>query len=295
MAFRRAIDRLEGSFAVAAVFSGSEAVYATRNQSPLVLGIGEDGYHLASDVPAFLDHTDQVVYLQDDQFAKLCPSGVEITDKRETLVDMPVKTVEWDPEEAGKSGYDHYMLKEINEQPRAIRNCVRGRVDEMTGSVSIKELDDLDRPERIHLVACGTSYHASLYAARLFRNGGIPATTFYASEYDASAVPIDEKTLVIGVTQSGETADTLGALRAANNERAETLTVTNVVGSSASRETDHVMYIRAGPEISVAATKTFASQQVALSDALEYPHWRVFSQVRRRTSSATGPDSVNLG
>jgi len=165
MAFRRAIDRLEGSFAVAAVFSGSEAVYATRNQSPLVLGIGEDGYHLASDVPAFLDHTDQVVYLQDDQFAKLCPSGVEITDKRETLVDMPVKTVEWDPEEAGKSGYDHYMLKEINEQPRAIRNCVRGRVDEMTGSVSIKELDDLDRPERIHLVACGTSYHASLYAA----------------------------------------------------------------------------------------------------------------------------------
>jgi len=265
MAFRRAIDRLEGSFAVAAVFSGSEAVYATRNQSPLVLGIGEDGYHLASDVPAFLDHTDQVVYLQDDQFAKLCPSGVEITDKRETLVDMPVKTVEWDPEEAGKSGYDHYMLKEINEQPRAIRNCVRGRVDEMTGSVSIKELDDLDRPERIHLVACGTSYHASLYAARLFRNGGIPATTFYASEYDASAVPIDEKTLVIGVTQSGETADTLGALRAANNERAETLTVTNVVGSSASRETDHVMYIRAGPEISVAATKTFASQQVALA------------------------------
>jgi len=183
---------------------------------------------------------------------------------------MPKKTVEWDPEEAGKSGYDHYMLKEINEQPRAIRNCVRGRVDEMTGSVSIKELDaDLDRPERIHLVACGTSYHASLYAARLFRNGGIPATTFYASEYDASAVPIDEKTLVIGVTQSGETADTLGALRAANNERAETLTVTNVVGSSASRETDHVMYIRAGPEISVARNDLrFPTGRAMLSSTL---------------------------
>ncbi len=264
-AFRRAIDRLEGSFAVAAVFSGSEAVYATRNQSPLVLGIGEDGYHLASDVPAFLDHTDQVVYLQDEQFAKLCSSGVEITDKGRTLVDMPVKTVEWDPEEAGKSGYDHYMLKEINEQPRAIRNCIRGRVDEMTGSISIKELDDLDRPERIHLVACGTSYHASLYAARLFRDGDIPATAFYASEYDASAVPINEETLVIGVTQSGETADTVGALRDANSKGAETLAVTNVVGGSASRKTDHVMYIRSGPEISVAATKTFASQQVALA------------------------------
>ncbi|WP_226479968.1 glutamine--fructose-6-phosphate transaminase (isomerizing) [Natrinema amylolyticum] len=264
-AFRRAIDRLNGSFAVAAVFSGSEAVYATRNQSPLVLGIGDDGYHLASDVPAFLEYTDQVVYLQDDQFAKLSPAGVEISDKRGTVVDMPVKTVEWDPEEAGKSGYDHYMLKEINEQPRAIRNCIRGRTDEMAGTVSIDELDGIDRPKRIHLVSCGTSYHASLYAARLFRAGGIPATAFYASEYDAGAVPIDGDTLVIGVTQSGETADTLGALRDANRRGAETLAVTNVVGSSASRETDHVMYIRAGPEISVAATKTFASQQVALA------------------------------
>ncbi|SEV81042.1 glutamine--fructose-6-phosphate transaminase (isomerizing) [Natrinema salifodinae] len=263
-AFRRAIDRLEGSFAVAAVFSDTEGVYAARHQSPLVLGLGDDGYHLASDVPAFLDHTDRVVYLEDGQFAKISPSGVEISDERGTLVDMPVRTVEWDPEEAGKSGYDHYMCKEINEQPRAIRNCLRGRISEIDASVSIDEIGDLARPERIQFVGCGTSYHASRYAARLFRRRGIPATAFYASEYDAGAVPVNEETLVVGVTQSGETADTLSAIRDANRCGAETLAVTNVVGSSASRETDHVMYIRAGPEISVAATKTFASQQVAL-------------------------------
>jgi glucosamine--fructose-6-phosphate aminotransferase (isomerizing) len=264
-AFRRAIGRLEGSFAVAAVVSGCESVYATRQQSPLVLGIDDDGYHLASDVPAFLEHTDRVVYLQDGQFATIRPSGVEITDESGTLVDLPVRTVEWDPEQAGKSGYEHYMRKEINEQPRAIRNCIRGRTDGITRSVEIEELDGLERPERVHFVACGTSYHASLYAARLFRERGIPATAFYASEYDTDAIPVDDGTLVVGVTQSGETADTLGALRSATGAGAETMAVTNVVGSSASRETDHVMYIRAGPEISVAATKTFASQQAALA------------------------------
>ncbi|MGQ3410677.1 glutamine--fructose-6-phosphate transaminase (isomerizing) [Natrinema sp. LN54] len=264
-AFRRAVDRLEGSFAVAAVCSGTEGVLAARHRSPLVLGIGDDGYHLASDVPAFLEHTDRVVYLRDGQFATIRPSGVEITDESGALVDMPVQTVEWDPEEAGKSGYDHYMRKEINEQPRAIRNCLRERIDEIDRSVSIDEIDDLSPPARIQLVACGTSYHASLYAARLFRDRGITASAFHASEYDADAIPIGDDTLVIAVTQSGETADTLGALRDANRWGAETLAVTNVVGSSASREADHAMYIRAGPEISVAATKTFASQQAALA------------------------------
>ncbi|ELY67280.1 glutamine--fructose-6-phosphate transaminase (isomerizing) [Natrinema versiforme] len=264
-AFRRAVDRLEGNFAVAAVCSDIEGVLAARHRSPLVLGIGDDGYHLASDVPAFLDHTDRVVYLQDGQFAKICPSGIEITDESGAVVDMPVKTVEWDPEEAGKSGYDHYMRKEINEQPRAIRNCLRGRLSEIDRAVSIDEIDDLERPERVQLISCGTSYHASLYAARLFRDRGIPASAFHASEYDADAIPIDDETLVIAVTQSGETADTLGALRDANRWGAETLAVTNVVGSSVSREADHAMYIRAGPEISVAATKTFASQQAALA------------------------------
>ncbi|WP_254765018.1 glutamine--fructose-6-phosphate transaminase (isomerizing) [Natrinema marinum] len=270
-AFRRAIGQLEGSYAVVAVFSGLEGVYAARHQSPLVVGVGEDGYHIASDVPAFLEHTDRVIYLQDGQFATICPSGVEVTDERGSIVETSVETIAWEPEDAGKSGYGHYMQKEINEQPRAIRDCIRGRLSDLDGTVSIDELGGVGRPSAVHFVACGTSYHASLYAARLFRDRGVPAMAFHASEYDADAVPLDNEALVVGVTQSGETADTLSALRGANRAGAETLSVTNVVGSSASREADHVMYIRAGPEISVAATKTFASQQVALamlSDAL---------------------------
>ncbi|WP_339103343.1 glutamine--fructose-6-phosphate transaminase (isomerizing) [Haloterrigena salinisoli] len=264
-AFRRAIDRLEGSYAVAAVFSGHETVYATRYRSPLVLGIGRGDYYLASDVPAFLEYTDDVIYLEDGQFASIRPSGVEITDERGTSVDMPVETVSWNAEDAGKSGYDHFMLKEIHEQPRSLRECLHGRPRERDGTVSIDELSDVTRPDRVHFVACGTSYHASLYGARLFRERGVPATAFLASEYDVESIPVEEGTLVVGVTQSGETADTLGALRGANRVGAETLSVTNVVGSSAARETDHAMYIRAGPEIGVAATKTFASQQVALA------------------------------
>jgi glutamine---fructose-6-phosphate transaminase (isomerizing) len=264
-AFRQAIDRIEGSYAVAAVFRGREAVYATRHQSPLVLGIDDDGALLASDVPAFLEYTDEVVYLEDGQFATIRPSGIEVKDRRGALVDVSVETVDWDPEDAGKSGYDHYMLKEIYEQPQSIRECLRGRPRPLAESVSIEELDDVSQPAEVHFVACGTSYHASLYAAQMFRERGVRATAFLASEYDVETLPIDEKTLVVGVTQSGETADTLRALRTANSVGATTLAVTNVVGSSASRETDHTMYIRAGPEIGVAATKTFASQQVALA------------------------------
>ncbi|SIS03275.1 glutamine--fructose-6-phosphate transaminase (isomerizing) [Natronorubrum thiooxidans] len=264
-AFRQAVHRLEGSYAVSAVVSGHDAVFATRNQSPLVLGIGDDGYFLASDVPAFLEYTDDVVYLEDGQYVSITRSGVEITDEQGTLVDMPVETVEWDAADAGKSGYDHYMLKEINEQPHALRECLRGRPRELEASIAIDELEGLKQPERVHFVSCGTSYHASRYGAKLFREQGIQTTTFLASEYDVDSIPIDEETLVVGVTQSGETADTLRALRAANSVGAETLAVTNVVGCSAARETDYVMYIRAGPEIGVAATKTFASQQVALA------------------------------
>ncbi|WP_254768920.1 glutamine--fructose-6-phosphate transaminase (isomerizing) [Salinilacihabitans rarus] len=283
-AFRRTIDRLEGSYAVAAVCADRETVYAARQQSPLVLGVGDDGYFLASDVPAFLEYTDEVVYLEDGQFASIRSSGVEITDESGAIVDVPVETVDWDPEDAGKSGYDHYMLKEIHEQPRAIRKCLRGRPRALEGTVSIDELDDVPRPERVHLVACGTSYHAALYGARLFRERGIPATAALASEYAVDAYPVDDGTLVVGVTQSGETADTMRALRDAGGRGARTLAVTNVVGSSAARECDHVLYIRAGPEISVAATKTFTSQQVALamlSSALADARSREFVEALR--------------
>ncbi|WP_255193450.1 glutamine--fructose-6-phosphate transaminase (isomerizing) [Natronobeatus ordinarius] len=264
-AFRRTVERLEGSYAVAAVFSGRETVYATRQASPLVLGVGDDGHYLASDAPAFIEYTDRVIYLEDGQFATITPSDVTVTDERGQPADVTVRRLEWEPEDAGKSGYDHYMVKEIHEQPTAIRRCLGGRARELDGSVTIDELTDLETPSSVQFVACGTSYHASLYGARLLRERGISAQSFLASEYDADALPIDEETLVVGVTQSGETADTLSALRSANRAGATTLAVTNVVASSAARACDHTTYIRAGPEIGVAATKTFASQQVALA------------------------------
>jgi len=263
-AVRAAVSRLEGSYAVAVVVAGTDAVFAARNDSPLVLGIGDgDAVFLASDVPAFRAFTDRVVYLADGEFARLDDDGWAVTDLAGDRVEKAVETVDWDPEDTGKSGYDHFMLKEIHEQPRALRQCLRGRVDELGGNVDVGDLADLS-PRAVQFVACGTSYHAALYAAQLFRNAGVPAQTFLAHEYAIAPPPIGDA-LVVGVSQSGETADTLAALREADRRGARTLAVTNTVGSTAERETDHVFHIRAGPEIGVAATKTFASQQAALN------------------------------
>ncbi|SFR90069.1 glutamine--fructose-6-phosphate transaminase [Halomicrobium zhouii] len=262
-AFRQAVGQLEGSYAVALTVAGTESVFVARNDSPLVLGLGDDATFFASDVPAFRDFTDQVVYLDDGEYARISPEGWEVSDVDGTVVEKEVDTVSWDPEETGKSGYDHYMLKEIHEQPRALRQCLRGRVDELSASVDIGDLGDLS-PTGIQFVACGTSYHAAFYAAQLFQSAGIPAQAFLASEYATSPPPIGDA-LVVGVTQSGETADTLSALREARHRGARTLAVTNVVGSTAARECDHALYIRAGPEIGVAASKTFSSQLGALN------------------------------
>ena len=262
-AVREAVSRLEGSYAIAAVVAGEETVFVARNDSPLVLGVDDDATYLASDVPAFRDFTDRVVYLADGEFARLDAEGWTVTNTAGEVLDKPVETVDWDPEETGKSGYDHYMLKEIHEQPRALRQCLRGRVDELGGTVDIGDLGDLS-PTGVQFVAAGTSYHAALYAAGLFRAAGVPAQAFLASEYATSVPPIGDA-LVVGVTQSGETADTLSAMREASRRGARTLAVTNTVGSTAAREADHTLYIRAGPEIGVAATKTFASQLAALN------------------------------
>ncbi|MEY7850841.1 glutamine--fructose-6-phosphate transaminase (isomerizing) [Natrarchaeobius sp. A-rgal3] len=266
-AFERAVERLEGSYALAAVFLGSSEIYATRRHSPLVLGLGSEANYLASDVPAFIEHTDRVIYLEDGQFTRLTPTDVEITDSGGERIEPAVDTIDWDPEDAGKSGYDHYMIKEIYEQPQSIRQSTRGRISELDGSVTLPDLPAsiVEETDRVQFVACGTSYYATQYGATLLRERGIPAQTFVASKYDVDRVPIEDGTLVVGVTQSGETADTLGALRGANRVGATTLAVTNVVGSSAARECDATVYIRAGPEISVAATKSFASQQATLA------------------------------
>ncbi|WP_137284505.1 glutamine--fructose-6-phosphate transaminase (isomerizing) [Halorussus salinisoli] len=261
-AFRAAVTRLEGSYALAAVAEDSAAILATRHDSPLVVGVGDDAAYLASDVPAFLDYTDRVVYLEDDEFARLETGSWTVTDADGGLIDKSVSRVEWDAEETAKSGYDHYMLKEIHEQPRALRKCLRGRVDERTGSVAVEALEGLN-PGSVQFVACGTSYHAALFGAQTLREAGVPAQAFLASEYATSPAPVTDDTLVVGITQSGETADTLSALREAQHRGVETLAMTNVVGSTAARECDRTLTIRAGPEIGVAATKTFSSQVVA--------------------------------
>ena len=262
-AFRAATERIEGSYAIAAVFAGSDAVFCARQDSPLVLGIDDGATYLASDVPAFRHFTDRVVYLEDGEVARIDGEGWTVSTVDGEPVAKTVNTVEWDAEETGKSGYDHFMLKEIHEQPRALRQCLRGRVDELGGQVELEELAGVS-PQSVQFVACGTSYHAALYGAELFREAGIPAQAFLGSEYVTSPPPLGDS-LVVGVTQSGETADTLSALREAKRRGARTLALTNVVGSTVARECDHTLYIRAGPEIGVAASKTFASQLAALN------------------------------
>ncbi|WP_435065114.1 glutamine--fructose-6-phosphate transaminase (isomerizing) [Halobaculum sp. EA56] len=269
-AFRRTLDRIEGSFAIAAVVAGEDRILGARNDSPLVLGVGEEGrYYLASDVPAFLEQTRDVVYLDDGETAIIDADGWRVTDRDGEPVEKEVSTVTWSAEQTGKSGYDHYMLKEIHEQPTALRQGLSGRLDELSGRVTVEELDDVGTPETVHFVACGTSYHAALYGVELFREAGVPAQAFLASEYATGPAPVPEDGLVVGVTQSGETADTLSALREAEGRGAETLALTNVVGSTAARECDHALYIRSGPEIGVAATKTFSSQLTALNLLVE--------------------------
>jgi glucosamine--fructose-6-phosphate aminotransferase (isomerizing) len=261
-AVRDVIDCLAGSYAIALVVAGREAVYAARNGSPLVVGLGEDANYLASDIPAFLEFTDSVLYLQDDDLAIVEDDDVTVRDGDGDPVGREPRTVDWAADDAEKSGYSHYMLKEINEQPVALRQAVRGRTDPETGDVTLEDLPDgtFDGIERVLFVACGTSYHAAMYGTALLRRRSVPASACLANEFANEPTPVDEETLVVAVTQSGETADTLAALRRADDAGARTLAVTNVVGSTAAREVDDVCYIRAGPEIGVAATKTFSSQ-----------------------------------
>jgi len=265
-AFRETLRELRGSYAVAALVDDFDCVFAARQGSPLVLGVGDDGYFLGSDVPAFLDSTDRVRYLRDGDVAVITSDDVTLTDRVDSPVTRPVERVDWSAEDAGKAGYDHYMLKEIHSQPDALADTLSGRVDPESGDVCFEALDDgaFADVTQVSLVACGTSYHAALSGARLLREAGLPAHAELASEFTLPE-HADEDHLAVAVTQSGETADTLEAVRRAANAGARTLAVTNVVGSTAARECDDALFIRAGPEIGVAATKTFTSQVTTLS------------------------------
>ena len=261
------VDQLSGSFALAVSQTDSAGIVAARHDSPLVIGHGEAGNFLASDVPAFIEHTKQVTYLQDGDIAVIKPDDVTIYHDGE-YIDREVNTVDWEAEAAEKGGYDHYMLKEIHEQPTALRQCLSGRVDAADAAVDIdiglsKEvLTDL---AEIQIVAAGTSYHAGLYAEQLFEKlANVPVSTTIASEYTFEDGHDPQQTLVLAITQSGETADTLEAIRTAKSAGTKTLALTNTVGSTITRETDSSVFIRAGPEIGVAATKTFVSQVATL-------------------------------
>jgi len=262
------VAKLEGSFAVGVVAADRHEIVAARQDSPLVVGHGDTGQFLASDVTAFLEHTREVSYLEDGDVARLTPDEIVVENGGDP-VDRGITTVDWEAEAAEKGGYEHYMLKEIHEQPTALRQTLSGRIDEVGGDVDL----DLDFPEQylqsveeIQIVAAGTSYHAGLYAKELLEElAEVRVTVEIASEYRFDGGRDPWRTLVVAVSQSGETADTLSAMRRADRAGARTLAVTNTVGSTAAREADDALYIRAGPEIGVAATKTFAAQVTTLS------------------------------
>ncbi|MFC5367609.1 glutamine--fructose-6-phosphate transaminase (isomerizing) [Salinirubrum litoreum] len=265
-AVEASVDELEGSYAIAAVVEDEEAVYAARQGSPLVMGIDDDRYFLASDVPAFLDHTAEVCYLEDGDFAAVRPDDVTIENGDGERVERDVERVDWQPEETGKGQYEHFMLKEIFSQPTSLKKTIEGRID----SGAEPALEDIDAStladvERVRLVGSGTSYHAALFGAALLNQSGVSARAIRASEYDVNTGDPEPNTLFVAVTQSGETADTLGALRRAKRNGIDTIAVTNVVQSTAARIAETPLYIRAGPEIGVAATKTFSSQAVMLT------------------------------
>ena len=270
-AARQALLHMRGLFAFVAISSDDpEKIIAVRNGPPIVVGLGDNEFFVASDTPAILSHTRDVVFLGDEEMAVVTRRGVEFTNFAGTPVSKATQRVLWDPVMAEKSGYRHFMLKEIFEQPRAAEETLLGRVSLDTGKVFLEEIAiseaDLRNVNKVALVACGTSWHAALVGKFLIeRFAGLPVEVDYASEYRYRDFIVDRNTLVVIITQSGETADTLAALREARKKGARSLAICNVVGSMATRESEGTIYTHAGPEIGVASTKAFTSQLVALN------------------------------
>ncbi len=259
-AIRKALHDVRGSYAILAVHADEPGkVVGARNESPLVVGLGPDENFLASDVPALLRYTDRVLYVMDKEMVVITPKGVELKDLEGRAVKREPQRITWSLEDAEKGGFEHFMLKEIHEGPKAIQETLLGRLAnlEVNGFLS-------EGVTSVKLVACGTSYHAALVGKYILEEiARIPASAELASEYRYSQGP-SERPLVILISQSGETADTLGAAREARRRGCKTLGITNVLGSSLTRETDLTLYTRAGIEISVAGTKTFYAQLVVL-------------------------------
>ncbi len=269
-AIRETTRELEGSFAIAALCSDEEGclVFARKN-SPLVLGIGDDGYYAASDVTAFLKYTKKVIYVDDHEIGAVRPDCIEIFDPKGNLVSKETHTIEWDLEAAEKAGYDHFMLKEIHEQPTAIQKTFAGKLMELEGTIKMDELyltpEQIKHLRRATIIACGTSWNAGILGKYLFEKlAGIHTDIETASEFRYGNPVLCGEELTIAITQSGETADTLAAVKSSQSYGCRTVAITNVVGSTITRESSSVVYTRAGPEIGVAATKTFTAQLITL-------------------------------
>ncbi len=266
----KTISKLEGTYGLAIISSYEpDLLIGARNGSPLVLGIGDGEFILASDVNAIAEHTKSVIYLADKEVVFISPDNYEIRDIRREIVEKKIYEVDWDIEAIDKQGYSTFMEKEIHEQPETLENAIRGRLLLEEGSVKFGALnvDDefLRRLERIVIVACGTSWHAGLVGEYLIEEfARIPVEVEYGSEFRYRNPILTEGDLVIAISQSGETADTLEAVREAKRKGAKVIGITNVVGSTIARETDGGIYIHAGPEIGVASTKAFTGQLMGL-------------------------------
>jgi glucosamine--fructose-6-phosphate aminotransferase (isomerizing) len=260
-AVKRALADVKGSYALIVLIADHEELLVARNDSPLVIGVGDGENFVASDVPALLDYTDRVIYLEDGDIGVITGDEIRLLNQ-DREVRRETSVIPWSLEDAQKGGYEHFMIKEIHEQPRVIRDTLGGYISAIEPAVDL----GLERTdfEDVLLLACGTSYHAGLVGRCLLeRIARVPVRVEIASEFSHSDAVLG-KTLVIGITQSGETADLLGALKKAKQMGCKALAITNCIGSSATRVADQTFYIKAQPEISVAATKSFIAQLMAL-------------------------------
>jgi glucosamine--fructose-6-phosphate aminotransferase (isomerizing) len=269
VAVRDALGRLEGAYALVVMHTGEgDRLIGARKDVPLLVGLGDGESFLASDVAAILAHTDRVVFLEDGDVADLRPWGVTVTDLAGAPLERDVTTIDWSPEAAEKGGYPHFMLKEIHEQPESLSQSIAGRVDrdDRIRADELEGLEDAIRAaDRVEIVACGSAYYASLVGAAAVQGWtGLPARASVGSEFRYAPPPLGARTLVIAVTQSGETADTIAPTRLARDRGCTVIAVTNTVGSAITREADAVLFLQAGPEIAVAASKTFVTQVTTL-------------------------------
>jgi len=270
LAVKKSLQDIEGSYAIGVISTyDSGKIVASRCGSPLIIGIGKGEMFLASDISALLKYTNKVIFLEEREIATITKDGVEVIDFNGKIKEKEIVNIDWNAEMTEKSGYKHFMLKEIFQETMVIRNNLEGRIDLATNYVNFPKLsfslNNIKELKKIFILACGTSYYAALVGKYIFEElTGIPVEVDYASEFRYRKIILDKKDLTIVISQSGETADTIAALRACQKFGSHILALTNVKGSTISREADSVMDIKAGPEIGVASTKAFVAQLISL-------------------------------